>query len=177
RRPVRAPSGTPQFCRATHMAQPLRRLAAQLRTHTRDSQLELPISPPYSRKLRDRLRTSPPPSAVNTTFRREDVDADGRGLGSGVRVSFAMPTKIGRNTSAEGGGWGVRPFEEVPGSARARKAPAPLPPARATQKISCIPSPAVSWNSMIRNDSIRGASMDGIHDFWLTRLVFQRALG
>src|SRR5207302_1818976 len=52
----------------------LRRLAAQLRTHTRDSQLEpatrqggspvvwrLPISQPYSLKPCDRLRTPPPP--------------------------------------------------------------------------------------------------------------------
>src|SRR5258706_10464626 len=60
-------------------------------------------------------RTLPPPSA----------NFDGRRLGSGARVSFAKPTKDGRNHSPSlDGGWGVRPTEEESGSARARKAPA-----------------------------------------------------
>ena len=150
RRPVRAPSGAPQFCRATHMAQPLRRLAAPLRTHTRDSQLEpatrqggspvvwrLPISQPYSLKLRDRFRTPPPPSAGEYI----EINADGGGLVSGVRVSFTQSTMDGRDTSAESGGWGAptirgdprkrpSPTGDVPtntlqGTGRARKAPTP----------------------------------------------------
>src|SRR6266513_4520244 len=80
-----------------------------------------------------------PSTVINKILPREDVYAGGRGLVSGVRVSFAKPTMDGRyNSPSLDGGWGVRPTEDAPGSARARKAPAPFQPASRPQKISCF---------------------------------------
>ena len=68
----------------------------------------------------------PTPLRQIRTLPREAVYAGQEALVSEVRVSFAMPTKDGRNNSPSlDGGWGVRPTEEAPGSARARKAPTP----------------------------------------------------
>jgi len=108
------------------------------------------------------IRTLPPPSAGIPT----DLDrsATGRGLGSGVRVSFvpnrglslpiarregdAKPTKEGRNNSPSlDGGWGVRPTEEAPGSARPQQGTVPTFEVKGTGRARKVPAPYRSARS------------------------------
>ncbi len=100
-----------------------------------------------ARSLKPRISPTGPSHPPAPEFQKGERAA-GRGLGSGARVSFAKPTKDGRNHSPSlDGGWGVRPTEEEPGSARPQQGTAPTFEVKGTGRARKAPAPfpASAW--------------------------------